>query len=1192
MHVTIREGRSLPDLQRCTTCCEDFHCPFCASTVFQSARLSKVKAHLESHFNRAVLHEGYTIHRCALHCRPEWHFHCFYCQATLMRKADFIKHLALGKAKISAITPIIPDPATPIIPDPATPIIPDPSSQIQQPPSSQIQQPPSSQIHQPPSSQIQQPPSSQIHQPPSSQIQQPPSSQIQSINPIIPDPSTPIIPDPATPIIPDPSTPIIPDPSTPIIPDPATPIIPDPSTPIIPDPIHQPPSSQIQQPPSSQIQQPPSSQIQRPPSSQIQRPPIIPDPATPIIPDPATPIIPDPATPIIPDPATPFIPDPATPIIPDPATPIIPDPATPIIPDPATPIIPDPATPIIPDPATPIIPDPATPIIPDPATPIIPDPATPIIPDPATPFIPEGKMQRVRVVPVLKKKCPICHVLISKTKLKKHMERKHSAKPKDISSGPQLQIECIDPGNGVYAVHKAFRGASAPLHVQNKVWGENQYVSCENDECQVSLELAWRSGIKAYQCTHLESITCCSSYASPTELEEGALTEMVDNNWFGEDAKRLCLVRQNLARCNHFPLSVSSKAGTPQTTEYISVYEPTVSDYSRLGRVMVSYDTKTNAWRCPCAKTKMSCPHKDIAKWHLFQTQRELFRKVRSSEEVDGLSAAAEGEHGHHEADLGDVPYPPNSVHTLKGMARYILSHKKLPAVLPERLRLPSVEVQYPRHLVPEESTCQHCPGHVPLSDPVLVTHEAKILTESRIVNDVSTYCKACHRCGARYRYQEWKDGIHNFNDRILLDLPLCLTIRNMLQVHTAVSRVVQYLELTSGEQFPSADTVLQGYLHFEALTEHDYQYSCVSCGDHPPVVIMGLHRTSASHWSGDLERPPADFDGEVDMECFWDALSMERIGRGFVTSQQENPFAVPPTFHFWAPWIGRNTRRSNRVLNTEFAKVRPQKPAEVQEVTVTEERLREELHKQKVEVVRTLCAECGLESSGSRTDLLLRLSDEMKSKRTYDKVFQKIWAGSGGWAVIMCPCGIVYSIKCNFRAESPRDFTDILLSWKHMPNIVIYDFARGLATHMNLREPERSPFAPFDGRLMAPTADNIKRAKEGKLEVSLPWLDCKKPAPDPDCHPVTGSAEHYALWDRLHEDNAEDARDALRRLSLVPQLAGKLNDQVAEQLFARMKKNNYFLNTALPTTHLFLMRNIIHHHNVHKSSRTGHHSN
>nr|XP_033944478.1 uncharacterized protein zgc:113210 [Pseudochaenichthys georgianus]XP_033944479.1 uncharacterized protein zgc:113210 [Pseudochaenichthys georgianus] len=237
MHITIREGRSLPHLQRCTTCCKDFHCPLCASNVFHPAKLSKVQAHLESHFNRAVLHEGYTIHRCALNCRPQCHFHCFYCQSTLMRKPDFIKHLALCKAKHTAITAIIPDPATPIIPDPATPIIPDP----------------------------------------------------------------------------------------------------------------------------------------------------------------------------------------------------------------------------------------ATAIIPDPATAIIPDPATAIIPDPATPIIPEGKIKRVHVVPVLKKKCPICHVLINKNLFKKHMERKHSAKQKDITACSHLQSECIDPENRVDAVHKAFHGTSVPLHVQNKV---------------------------------------------------------------------------------------------------------------------------------------------------------------------------------------------------------------------------------------------------------------------------------------------------------------------------------------------------------------------------------------------------------------------------------------------------------------------------------------------------------------------------------------------------------------------------------------------------------------------------------------------------------------------------------------------------------------------------------------------------
>ncbi len=49
----------------------------------------------------------------------------------------------------------------------------------------------------------------------------------------------------------------------------------------------------------------------------------------------------------------------------------------------------------------------------------------------------------------------------------------------------------------------------------------------------------------------------------------------------------------------------------------------------------------------------------------------------------------------------------------------------------------------------------------------------------------------------------------------------------------------------------PQPIQFLHGYLHFEALTDHEYQYSCVTCGDHPPVVIMDLHKKASFHLSG-----------------------------------------------------------------------------------------------------------------------------------------------------------------------------------------------------------------------------------------------------------------------------------------------------------------------------------------------------
>ena len=141
-----------------------------------------------------------------------------------------------------------------------------------------------------------------------------------------------------------------------------------------------------------------------------------------------------------------------------------------------------------------------------------------------------------------------------------------------------------------------------------------------------------------------------------------------------------------------------------------------------------------------------------------------------------------------------------------------------------------------------------------------------------------------------------------------------------------------------------------------------------------------------------------------------------------------------------------------------------------------------------------------------------------------------------------MCPCSVVYSIKFLLRGESPQDYTDLLLSWKHVPNVCIYDFARGLAIHGNVRvslqNQENILFTPHEGRLLEPTADNIRLAKEGRVKVDLPWLK-EKQLPDAGGHPLTGSSHHYVLYDKFHEDNTKDEKDVLRRIELVPQLAG-----------------------------------------------------
>ncbi|KAI7802037.1 hypothetical protein IRJ41_021085 [Triplophysa rosa] len=88
-HKTIQEGRSFPQLKKCTTCCQDFHCPFCSFSLFHPTKLSKVKSHLESHLKRA---------------------HCIHCDSMVLRKPDFMKHLSFCKGKHPATITSIPAP--------------------------------------------------------------------------------------------------------------------------------------------------------------------------------------------------------------------------------------------------------------------------------------------------------------------------------------------------------------------------------------------------------------------------------------------------------------------------------------------------------------------------------------------------------------------------------------------------------------------------------------------------------------------------------------------------------------------------------------------------------------------------------------------------------------------------------------------------------------------------------------------------------------------------------------------------------------------------------------------------------------------------------------------------------------------------------------------------------------------------
>ncbi|XP_027881590.1 uncharacterized protein LOC114149740 isoform X3 [Xiphophorus couchianus] len=743
--------------------------------------------------------------------------------------------------------------------------------------------------------------------------------------------------------------------------------------------------------------------------------------------------------------------------------------------------------------------------------------------------------------------CEMCNLRLRKKNLRIHLKRKHQENVELISQDHHLRSQCVDAEKGVFAVEKSFYGPSKPLHVIKNTWSQFHRSECELDRCNANAQFAKRSGILPFECEHIQSLRFCSlTTDSEGPLSETTLNILVDNLWFSLQRKEELLNNQQEALSNNTPFSVLLFGSGTDTTFHVSVFEPKMVFFSRLGRVIVTYDKGKNTWHCACTEGKRSCTHKATAMWHLFEKMPDMFREAVNSEE-DVMCGTTVSE---CQEDSGSI-----TDEAAERIIKYLIYQKKIPADLPDSLITSSRDAKalsgFPKHLIPSETECTECGQHASLGDPQLVSSIAKILTMTGVVKGISTYRKTCPTCSMVYRYQDWEDGVHNFNDHLLLSIHLCLVLRNALQTHTAVSRIIEMIEYTEGENFPNKDRILQAYLSFEGLSDHDYQYSCISCGYHPAVVVMERHK------KGVFSMP---------------------AGR-------KNPFVVKATYHNWSPWIGPQTRRSDILMNTESEKVHlPDSNSDVDQF-LTEERFADEVLNLKLPEVRRLCSQCGIDSRGSKMDLVLRLRDRMASRATHNKDFDKVCGASGGWAVITCPCGVIYSVKFNLRAESPRDFADLLLSWKFFPNITVYDNPRGLVSHLKKRCPEDTPFTIHEGRLVEPTPENIRQATEKNLAVNLPWLKHRKEPGDKGGHPVTGSLERYCLSDVSRRGNSKDDEDVLQRIEMVPELAGRLNSQCAEQLFAGMRKNNYFLNTLTPSTHVFLQRNILHHFNLRKNT-------
>ena len=493
------------------------------------------------------------------------------------------------------------------------------------------------------------------------------------------------------------------------------------------------------------------------------------------------------------------------------------------------------------------------------------------------------------------------------------------------------QSVCVDEKKGIFMVRKSMNGGVAfPIHVRkmnsNGVGCDETNIFCENEPCRTYMNVAWRSGMPAAECHHLRNVATHSVYQKELNLNEDDLRDLSNNGSYkilkDERINDALDLRDN---AGDSPLIVAFEDG--ERYIHFSVVDRKVNFHSKLKRVIVSCDIINGTLDCRCCRRKRSCVHKAVCLWYLRGEGRlDAFRGSFTTNEAETKEI---GEHSFETneeiatespaAVNGPEVYPPADVNVIKGMVNYLQRNKHIPL---ETANTCSSVKRIPDKFVPTEKTCWECKAE--LGKPILITRNASVLTCKEFVTNVSTYFVKCSDCGMCYRYQEHCKGIHNFNDLFLIGIDVCLFFRESLQQHIPVGSLVKILEQQLKATLKT-QTIFNAYLHFEAMTDHNYQFNCAVCGYHPVTLIMDLNRKVCFKSPvSDLQLPEEYDEDEADyVDCFefWNKVNASIIMRGLSKNMSDSQSDVEPNLQ-WSPFIGPKSRKGPMLINTEHRKV------------------------------------------------------------------------------------------------------------------------------------------------------------------------------------------------------------------------------------------------------------------------------
>ena len=130
-----------------------------------------------------------------------------------------------------------------------------------------------------------------------------------------------------------------------------------------------------------------------------------------------------------------------------------------------------------------------------------------------------------------------------------------------------------------------------------------------------------------------------------------------------------------------------------------------------------------------------------------------------------------------------------------------------------------------------------------------------------------------------------------------------------------------------------------------------------------------------------------------VDAEEFWESVEYNILARIFLNRVIQE-LEIKPSFNYWAPYIGKYTRPSKIVLNTEHKKVsKINGKFEKDCREMTEEHILDMLTNDSYLKVKNTAKSCKLSTTGSKMDIIMRLKNAIANN---DKNFKNCFQSYG----------------------------------------------------------------------------------------------------------------------------------------------------------------------------------------------------